>query len=135
MSNAITPNNRSPNTQPKVAPGSDEPSGLSELFPEDSRFGDDPLASAPVPNGTDVEEIEEQAHVVNYTTASGRYCELWWQGGDAGTPILAYLVDEEGPHYLNELSQPEADGEPPFASLEQAQEQFVHLAERFYAGR
>jgi len=110
---------------PRPAPGQ-----LSPLFPEMSLF-DAPLANAPVPADADLDEVEEEAHVVSYTTANGeRTCELWWMGGDGGTPILAYLVDGDGAHYLPELSQPSAEGESPFGSVEEAAKRFAELAER-----
>jgi hypothetical protein len=45
---------------------------------------------------------------------------------------LAYLVDEEGPHYLPELSQPEEEGEPKYANLEEASNMFKALAKAYY---
>jgi hypothetical protein len=107
---------------------------VSERFPRETRFTR-PLEGAHIPPGADTGDIEEEAHVLNYTTTDGQnYCELWWAGGDAGTPLLAYLVDETGSHYLPELSQPKVDGAEPFGGLQEAQERFVRLAEKFYSG-
>lgn len=114
---------------PSIAPGSQE--SVSELFPEDSRF-QDPFRNATVPPGTDVADIEEEAHVLNYTTPGGKYCELWWRGGDGGTPLLAYLVDARGAHYLPELSQPKVEGREKFSTIEEARDRFMALAKRFY---
>jgi len=105
---------------------------LSTLFPSDSRYGNR-IMDAPIPAGTNPSDVEESAHVLNYTLASGNYCELWWKGGDAGVPLIAYLVDANGPHYLPELSQPSADGAPAFANLDEAKSRFVALAENLYA--
>ena len=51
---------------------------------------------------------------------------------DSGVPLLAYLVDEAGPHYLPELSQPEEEGEPKYADLEEARDMFKALAKTYY---
>jgi hypothetical protein len=81
-----------------------------------------------MPPGADAGAIEETAHVLNYTTPAGRYCELWWKGGDSGLPLLAYLVDEKGARYLPRLSQPKMDGRRKYASLEEARDIFKALA-------
>jgi len=105
----------------------------SALFPSETKFPN-ALQGVQFPADVDAAAIEEEAHVLSYTTASGEnYCELWWAGGDAGTPLLAYLVDDEGAHPLPKLSQPKANGEPPFEDLMQAKQRFLQLAEAHYA--
>ena len=52
---------------------------------------------------------------------------------DSGVPLLAYLVDDEGPHYLPELSQPLEEGEPKYADLEEARTMFKALAKAYYS--
>ena len=106
---------------------------ISELFPSTSHFPDNVIADAYMPPETAAGDIEETAHVLNYTTPTGCYCELWWKGLDSGVPLLAYLVDEEGPHYLPELSQPLEDGEPKYADLEEARNMFKALAKAYYS--
>ena len=106
---------------------------LSALFPPTSQFIR-PLEMAWVPSDTDLGDIEEESHVVDYRTADGRHsCELWWTGGDGGTPILSYLVDESGAYYLATLSQPRVDGDKPFLTVEDAAQSFTTLAEEHYA--
>ena len=112
--------------QPKKAQES-----TSGFFPADSQF-DNPLEKAFMPPETDTADIEETAHFLNYTTPKGAYCELWWKGGDGGTPLLSYLVDKAGAHYLASLSQPKLDGNPAFANLEEARDKFIVLARAFY---
>ncbi len=87
-----------------------------------------------MPSDTDLGDIEEESHVVDYRTADGKHaCELWWTGGDSGTPILSYLVDEAGAHYLPTLSQPQVDGDEPFQTVGDAAQGFTALAEEHYA--
>lgn len=113
----------------RMNPGSQE--SISELFPSDTRFPE-PIRDAPMPPETDAGCVEETAHVLNYTTPRGRYCELWWKGGDGGLPLLAYLVDEKGAHYLPRLSQPKANGRRKYKSLEEARDIFIALARAHY---
>ncbi|HAH07396.1 MAG TPA: hypothetical protein DCM05_12905 [Elusimicrobia bacterium] len=103
----------------------------SGFFPADTRFPE-PIRDAPMPPDADAGSIEETAHVLNYVTPEGRYCELWWKGGDGGLPLLAYLVDEKGAHYLSRLSQPKAEGRRKYKSLEEARDIFRALAKAHY---
>ena len=43
---------------------------ISELFPKDSHFPDNVIADAYMPPETAAGDIEETAHVLNYTTPS-----------------------------------------------------------------
>jgi hypothetical protein len=104
----------------------------SDFFPNDSRFPDDVIENVYMPPDTVTGDIEATAHVLNYITTAGHYCELWWKGLDSGIPILAYLVDENGAHYLPRLSQPKENGEPKYATLEEARDIFTALAKAHY---
>jgi hypothetical protein len=105
---------------------------LSALFPPTSRY-QRPFVMGWAPADTDWGGIEDDAHVVDYVTADGRNtAELWWTGGDGGTPILAYLVDEQGTFYLPELSQPREDADRPFETVQDAATRFAGLAEAHY---
>jgi hypothetical protein len=104
----------------------------SDLFPSDSRFPDNVIENVYMPPDTVTGDIEATAHVLNYITPAGHYCELWWKGLDSGIPILAYLVDENGAHYLPRLSQPKENGEPKYATLEEARDIFTALAKAHY---
>lgn len=108
------------------------PESTSDFFPSDSHFPDNVIENVYMPPNTAIGDIEASAHVLNYTTPAGHYCELWWKGLDSGIPLLAYLVDDNGAHYLDRLSQPQENGKAKFATLEEARDIFTELAKVQY---